>query len=189
MKTRNLASLYNLPALDWSTIESRLKEPIPQAPNTGGPNRHTVWLATINPDGRPHLTGVGAIFADGSFWFESGDQTQKAKNLRRDPRCCLSLATKEFDLVVEGDAERVTDRPTVATMAERWAAQGWPARVDESGTALTAEFSAPSAGPPPWYVYRVVPRKATALVTVEPGGATRWEFDAPAAFLSNPVRV
>ncbi len=26
---------------------------------------------------------------------------------------------------------------------------GWPARVDETGLALTAEYSAPSAGPPP----------------------------------------
>jgi hypothetical protein len=56
---------------------------------------------------------------------------------------------RESDLVVEGDAQQVTDPPTVAAMAERWAAGGWPCRVDESGRALTAEYSAPSAGPPP----------------------------------------
>jgi hypothetical protein len=61
-------------------------------------------------------------------------------------------------------------------MAERWAAGGWPCRVDESGRALTAEYSAPSAGSPPWYVYRITPRSATALSTIEPGGATRWRF-------------
>jgi hypothetical protein len=61
-------------------------------------------------------------------------------------------------------------------MAARWAAEGWPARVDDTGTALTAEFSAPSAGPPPWHVYRLTPHRATALSTVEPGGATRWSF-------------
>jgi len=70
----------------------------------------------------------------------------------------------------------VRDRPVVADMAARWAAEGWPARVDETGEALTAEYSAPSAGPPPWYVYRITPRRATALLTVEPGGATRWDF-------------
>ncbi|HET9971201.1 MAG TPA: hypothetical protein VFQ68_23400 [Streptosporangiaceae bacterium] len=48
--------------------------------------------------------------------------------------------------------------------------------VDETGLALTAEFSAPSAGPPPWHVYRLTPLAATALATVEPGGATRWRF-------------
>ena len=61
-------------------------------------------------------------------------------------------------------------------MAARWAAGGWPARVDDSGVALTAEFSAPSAGPPPWHVYRLMPRTATAVGTVDPGGATRWRF-------------
>jgi hypothetical protein len=88
----------------------------------------------------------------------------------------LSVATHEFDLTVEGEARRVTDRATVAAMAGRWAEQGWPARVDETGLALTAEFSAPSAGPPPWFVYRLTARSATAVLTVEPGGATRWEF-------------
>jgi hypothetical protein len=61
-------------------------------------------------------------------------------------------------------------------MAEQWAAGGWPARVDESGTALTADYSAPSAGPPPWFVYRITVQTATALLTVDPGGATRWRF-------------
>jgi hypothetical protein len=59
-------------------------------------------------------------------------------------------------------------------MAARWREGGWPARVDESGMALTAEFSAPSAGPPPWFVYRLEPSRATALQTVAPGGATTW---------------
>ena len=65
----------------------------------------------------------------------------------------------------------------MADLAARWAADdGWPCEVDESGTALTAWFSAPSAGPPPWKVYRVTIEQATALQTVEPGGATRWTF-------------
>jgi hypothetical protein len=42
--------------------------------------------------------------------------------------------------------------------------------------ALTAEYSAPSAGPPPWHVYRLTPRTATAVGTVDPGGATRWRI-------------
>jgi len=75
---------------------------------------------------------------------------------------------------VEGSAEKVTDPATVADLAARWAAEGWPARVDDSGTAITAEYSAPSAGRPPWHVYRLVLTGATALQTVEPGGATRW---------------
>jgi Pyridoxamine 5'-phosphate oxidase len=176
MELTNLANIYGLPQLDWARIESRLDEGLTQAPDTGGPTRHTCWLATINRDGSPHLTGVGALWVDGAFWFETGDGTRKAKNLARDPRCTLSVATHEFDLVMEGEARKVTDPPTVAAMAARWAAEGWPARVDDTGQALTAEFSAPSAGRPPWFVYRLTPHTATALGTVEPGGATKWRF-------------
>jgi PPOX class probable F420-dependent enzyme len=176
MKATNLADLYDSPLVDWTRIATRLGQGLDQAPQTGGPNRHTCWLATINPDGSPHVTAVGALWIDGTFWFETGGGTRKGRNLARDPRCTLSVAADDFDLVVEGTAGRVTDLETVALMAARWRDAGWPAQVDESGSALTAEFSAPSAGPPPWFVYRITTISATALLTVEPGGATRWRF-------------
>jgi Pyridoxamine 5'-phosphate oxidase len=179
MESKNLADLYGLPLVDWTAIERRLGEGFSQAPGTGGPDRHTCWLTTINRDGSPHVTGVGAIWFEGSFWFETGEKTLKGRNLARDSRCTLCLAVGAFDLVVEGIAERITDQTSVATMAEQWNAHGWPARVDESGRALTADFSAPSAGPPPWTIYRINAHQATALATVDPGGATRWRFTTP----------
>lgn len=179
MRAKNLADLYHLPVVEWDLITTRLGAGLTQAPGGGGPDRHTCWLATVNPDGSPHVTGVGALWADGTFWFETGETTRKGRNVARDPRCTLSVATDEFDLVVEGVAERITDPVVVETMARAWAAQGWPASVDGSGLALTAEFSAPSAGPPPWAVYRIDVHAATALAVQPPGGATRWAFDRP----------
>lgn len=176
MESINLADLYGLPLIDWLDIERRLGQGVAQAPGTMGPDRHTCWLATINREGSPHVTGVGALWFDGSFWFETGEKTLKGRNLARDPRCSLSLATREFDLVVEGVAERITDPATVSTMARQWSAQGWPARVDPSGVALTADFGAPSAGPPPWTIYRIEATQATALATTGVGGATRFQF-------------
>jgi Pyridoxamine 5'-phosphate oxidase len=176
VEARNLADLYDLPLVEWAEIAARLDRGVTQAPGTGGPDRHTCWLATINADGSPHVTGIGATWVDGSFWFATGERTRKARNLARDTRCTISVAMREFDLVVEGEAQQVTDPPTVAVMAERWAAEGWPCRVDETGQALTADYSAPSAGPPPWFVYRIVPGSATAFAILEPGGATRWRF-------------
>ena len=160
VEAKNLAELYDLPLVEWAAVTRRLDEGFTQAPGTGGPDRHTCWLATINADGSPHVTGIGAIWVDDAFWFETGEHTRKGRNVARDPRCTLSIATREFDLVVEGDAHQVTDPPVVAAMAERWA----------------DDFSAPSAGPPPWFVYRITPREATALSILEPGGATRWHF-------------
>ncbi|MGV9674766.1 pyridoxamine 5'-phosphate oxidase family protein [Nocardia sp. NPDC003482] len=177
METKNLADLYELPPLTWSDVTARLERGFPQAPGAGGPDRHTCWLSTINPDGSPHLAALGMLWVDGAFYFETGERTRKARNVLRDPRCAVSLSMHEYDLVVDGVAERVTDPDRVAELARRWAGEGWPCRVDASGQALTAEFSAPSAGPPPWHVFRIIVRGATALQTVEPGGATRWRFD------------
>src|SRR5436305_14053293 len=106
MDATNLADLYNLPLMDWGRINERLDQGVTQAPGTGGPNRHTCWLATINPDGSPRVTGVGALWVDGAFWFETGGGTRKGKNLARDPRCTLSVATEEFDGIVDGAAHR-----------------------------------------------------------------------------------
>src|SRR3954467_12769887 len=102
VRTVNLADLYHLPPMDWGPVDARLKENLTQAPGTGGPNRHTCWLATINADGSPHVTGVGALYVDGTFHFETGPRTRKGRNLARDPRASLSLATAEFDLILDG---------------------------------------------------------------------------------------
>jgi hypothetical protein len=48
------------------------------------------------------------------------------------------------------------------------------ARAPRPGRPL--QYSAPSAGPPPWYVYEFSIEDAYAVMTEEPGGATRWTF-------------
>jgi len=175
VETKNLGAEYDLPPLDWTSVTAGLDE-LTLAPGTGGPNHHTYWLATINADGSPHVTAVGGLWAEEAFWFQTGERTRKARNIVRDPRCTISVSTNQVDLAVEGDARRVTDPRAVSAMAERWAAGGWPCRVDESGIGLTAPFNAPGVGPPPWFVYRITLRSAVALATTEPGGATRWRF-------------
>jgi len=175
---RNLDG-YGAPTIEWARVRALLDGELTQAPGTGGPGRHTSWLTTINPDGSPHVTPVGVIGVDGTWYFNSGPETRKSRNISRDPRCVVSVATHPFDLVVEGRAERVLDADELQTVADVFAAQGWPARV--AGDALTAEFSAPSAGPPPWNVYRVVPARVYALATAEPYGAARFALARPAA--------
>lgn len=84
------------------------------------------------------------------------------------------VATEPFDLVIEGIAERVTEANELRTVAAAYAAGGWPAEA--AGAALTAPFSAPSAGAAPWHLYRVRPSRVFALGTAEPFGATKFEL-------------
>src|SRR2546426_7209483 len=95
---------YGAPPIAWTRVRERLEQGVTQAPGTGGPNRHTYWLATVGPDGRPHVMPLGVLWVDGALYFNSGAGTRKAKNLARNPHCALTVATNEFDLVLEGDA-------------------------------------------------------------------------------------
>jgi hypothetical protein len=77
--------------------------------------------------------------------------------------------------VLEGRAERVTDAE-LERLATVYREGGWPAEVD--GDAFTAPYSAPSAGPPPWHLYRFTFHTAFGGATAEPHGASRWRFDS-----------
>jgi hypothetical protein len=171
---RNLDG-YGSPPIAWAQVRERLDAGISQAPGTGGPERHTCWLTTVRPDGLPHVRPVGALWVDGAFYFNSGPSTRKARNLAADPHCVISVATRGFDLVAEGEAARVTDEATLERLADVYAAGGWAPTVRDG--AYYAEFSAPSAGPPPWNLYELRPSRVYALGTGDPVGATTWDFE------------
>jgi pyridoxamine 5'-phosphate oxidase-like protein len=170
----NLGTADGLPPVDWTVVVEKLDTG--SAPSPDGINARTTWLTTINEDGSPHVTPVGAIWLDGCFWFQTGAGTRKGRNVARDPRCSLAVSIRDADVVIEGDAVRVTEPSTVAHAAEAWAEQGWPAEPDASGSGITAPFNAPALGPPPWNVYRIEPRSAVVASGVEPGGLTRFLF-------------
>jgi hypothetical protein len=77
--------------------------------------------------------------------------------------------------VLEGTATRVTDAPTLERLAARYREGGWPAEVE--GQAFTAPYNAPSAGPPPWELYRFRFGTVFGVASAEPYGASRWRFD------------
>lgn len=49
-------------------------------------------LATVLPDGSPHSIPLWVSALDDKIIFLTGPDSQKARNLRRDPRVALSLA-------------------------------------------------------------------------------------------------
>jgi len=167
MDQKNLADLYSLPPIPWSRELEALEA-------FGGSDERS-FLATTGPDGRPHLAGVGAVWHGGKVYVVSGPDTRKSRNLDGNPACAVSMSTKALDLVIEGEAERLTDEATLRRLAERYAQGGWPARV--GNRAFTYDYSAPSAGPPPWFLYEITPTTVYAVLAEEPGGAMRWRFD------------
>lgn len=96
------------------------------------------------------------------------------RNLAIEQNCALTVATEPFDIVIEGVAAKITDDATLHRLADLFGAEGWAPSVRDG--AFYHEFSAPSAGPPPWYLYELVPRTVFAFGASEPFGATRFDF-------------
>jgi len=143
--------------LPWSWARERLEK------------GRTYWLATTHPEGRPHVMPVWGIWLDNAFYFSTGDESRKAKNLAANSQC--SVATEiDFErgqkkaeikdsVILEGTAVRVTHKPTIQKFS----------KIYEKKYAWDMEgFSEP--------IYRVRPKIVFGLAAEFTETATRWTF-------------
>jgi nitroimidazol reductase NimA-like FMN-containing flavoprotein (pyridoxamine 5'-phosphate oxidase superfamily) len=182
--TTERAPVHEEPMLDdqpattpWALARERLANPEPS---------RTSWLATVRPDGRPHLMPIIAFWIDDAFHFVVGEGTRKGRNLAADGRCVVAIGSTtlpSMDVVVEGRAEPLKDEAAVRRIADVFKGNNWP--LEARGNQVDGP-NAPTAGPPPYSIYRMVPSKAFGLPgmlgmeQVNPADLpkpTRWEFD------------
>ena len=81
-------------------------------------------VATINPDGSPHLMPMYFVLVDGAVAFWTYTRSQKIRNLQRDPRITVMAEAGEayFDLrgvQISGHAHLTTDPVAVLEFGER----------------------------------------------------------------------
>ena len=89
------------------------------------------WLTTVRADGRPHVTPLVTVWLDDAVHFATGAGEQKAVNLQSNPHVVIITGCNAWerglDVVVEGDAVRVTDSQLLDGLAEAWKAK-WDGR-------------------------------------------------------------
>ena len=142
-------------ATPWSTALERLENP---------EQYRTYWLATVRPNGRPHVVPLLGLWLDGRFYFLTGENTRRGKNLAQNAHCVLTVGSQTIpalDLVVEGEATKVIDEAKLRQVADAYASKmGWPLEVRDG-----AVFgpSAPTAGPPPYAVFELTPTTVFGL--------------------------
>lgn len=134
----------------------------------------TFWIATVRPRGRPHVVPVLAVLNAGALHFAAGPTTQKARNLANDPAATVTTQSRRFDLVLEGLAHRVSTAEALTTVADAYASKyGWEVQADDG--ALHGD-GAPTAGPPPYHVFRLTLHQAFGFPTSDDATPTRWTF-------------
>ena len=134
------------------------------------------WLSTVRPDGRPHVTPVVAVWFEGAVWFATGANEKKFANMRAHPHVVLTTGCNRWDqgldVVVEGEAVRVTDDAVLARVAEAFTSR-WDGRwqYTASGGCFRGEDGTGEA-----MVFSVAPAKVFAHAKGDPFGATRHRF-------------
>jgi Pyridoxamine 5'-phosphate oxidase len=172
--TQNIANQYDddvmVPAdadaiIPWAEARDRLA------------GARSFWWATTRQDGRPHVRPVLAALLDDLIYSTTNAAARKAKNLAANRRCALTASTDDIDFMIEGTAAPVSDDATLRRIADAYHAKyGWPVTV--RGGAFHAPYGAPTAGPPPYQPYAVVPDVILGLGTNETYAlrSTRWRF-------------
>lgn len=137
----------------------------------------TFWLTTVDDSGRPHTRPVFAVVVDRALHVSSSPSTAKAVHLARGGRVSLAHGAAALDIVWTGDPVRVTGVEALHDVAAAYrSAYGWDVSVDGANEALSAPYGAPTAGPPPYHVFRIEACEVHVIATGEPftGRSTRW---------------
>jgi hypothetical protein len=64
------------------------------------------WLATVRPDGRPHVAPLWVVVVDRRIWFWTLERTAKGRNLLHDDRAALHVESGDDVAIAEGRAMR-----------------------------------------------------------------------------------
>lgn len=104
----------------------------------GAPGRpHTAKVATVRADGRPHVAPVWYDLDGDTIVFNTGEDTVKGRNLRRDPRVSISIddeAPPFTFLLIDGVATFSSDPAELREWAGRIGGRYMGAdRADEYG--------------------------------------------------------
>ena len=102
-----------------------------------------VWMATVRPNGRPHIVPVWFWWHSSELWLFSKPDSVKVNNLRTDPHLMLAIgdAERDFDVgLVEACAEVLAKAvPVPAPMFDKYAA--WMSEIGLDRATFIATYS------------------------------------------------
>ena len=137
------------------------------------------WVSTVRPDGRPHVTPLISVWFDNALYFCTGPSERKARNLAHNAHCILTTGCNTIgeglDVVVEGDAVRVSDDEKLRQIADAYESKyGSDWRFGVRDGAFVHEGAADDDGTA--LVFEVAPTKVFGFRKGHVFSQTRWRF-------------
>jgi F420H(2)-dependent biliverdin reductase len=92
-----------------------------------------LWLATVRPDGTPHLVPIWFVWVTGKIYLCTGVDSVKVHNLIRNPHVSIALEDGTQPIVIEGRAQPI-GRADAAVLAEFQRKYEWDITNDDTYT-------------------------------------------------------
>jgi PPOX class probable F420-dependent enzyme len=92
-----------------------------------------LWLATVRPDGSPHLVPIWFVWVAGKIYLCTGTDSVKVRNSKQNPRVSIALEDGSQPIVIEGLA-RPIEQADSAVLAEFQRKYDWDITSDETYT-------------------------------------------------------
>lgn len=70
-----------------------------------------IWLASVRPENLPHLVPMWYVWLDGRFYISTGPNSEKANNMRHNPRVIVALEDGSDPVVCECSAREMGAPP------------------------------------------------------------------------------
>jgi PPOX class probable F420-dependent enzyme len=70
-----------------------------------------LWLATVRPDGSPHLVPIWFVWVTGKIYLCTGADSVKVRNLMQNPHVSIALEDGSKPIVIEGLARPIGTVP------------------------------------------------------------------------------
>lgn len=97
-----------------------------------------IWLASVRPDGRPHLVPIWFVWEGGQIFLCMQPESVKARNVAANPQVSLALESGSAPIVLEGAAAKVLAPWPPAVIAAFQAKYQWDIAADEEYGLLLA---------------------------------------------------
>ncbi|MCB8942721.1 MAG: pyridoxamine 5'-phosphate oxidase family protein [Ardenticatenaceae bacterium] len=101
-------------------------------------SERNIWLATVRPDGRPHLVPLWFAWHDDLIYICIQPGSVKATNLRQNPLVSLSLEDGSNVVICEGETAVIPPPPAPAIITIFQQKYNWDITTDKDYTQLIA---------------------------------------------------
>ncbi len=97
--------------LAWSFVEERMS------------NSHNYWVASTRPDGSPHAAPVWGLWHEGRFYFSTGENSRKGRNLKVNPAVSVHLESGDEVVILEGEVVEINDEKLLKALDKNYKAK------------------------------------------------------------------